>query len=138
MRRRPIAGRCHVDLARIGFGIGDKLRNGPDRDRWMHLHEIRCARNGSDRCNVTDKIEIEISIERRIDDIRRAGQEKRIAIGGARMTASVAMLVPAPGRFSMMNCWPRRSVSHWPIRRAVMSTDPPGGKPTTIRTGRVG
>jgi hypothetical protein len=47
----------------------------------MHLHEIGCARNGSDRRNVTDKVEIEISIERRIDDIRRTRQEKRIAIG---------------------------------------------------------
>src|SRR5712671_6106517 len=27
------------------------------------------------------------------------------------------MLVPAPGRFSMTNVWPSRSVSHCPIRR---------------------
>ena len=28
--------------------------------------------------------------------------------GGARTTASVAILVPAPGRFSTMTCWPSR------------------------------
>ena len=27
-------------------------------------------------------------------------------------TASVAILLPAPTRFSMINCWPRRSDSH--------------------------
>jgi hypothetical protein len=28
-----------------------------------------------------------------------------------------AQLVPlAPGRFSMTNCWPSRSESHWPTR----------------------
>ena len=35
--------------------------------------------------------------------------------------ASVPVVVPAPGRFSMTNCWPSRSDSHWPIRRAIMS-----------------
>ena len=34
--------------------------------------------------------------------------------------------------------WPSRSDSHCPIRRARMSVPPPGGKPTTIRTGRDG
>src|SRR6266853_6544511 len=33
-------------------------------------------------------------------------------------------------------CWPRRSVSHSPIRRAWMSVAPPAGKPTTMRTSR--
>ena len=55
-----------------------------------------------------------------------------------RTTASVAILVPAPGRFSTMNCWPSRSESHWPIRRATMSAPPPAGKPTMMRTGRDG
>src|SRR5712691_623043 len=50
----------------------------------------------------------------------------------------MAMLLPAPGRFSMTKGCPRRSVSHWPIRRAEMSVGPPGVKPTLTRTGRVG
>jgi hypothetical protein len=32
----------------------------------------------------------------------------------------------------------RRSDSHCPIRRAVMSLPPPAAKPTMMRTGRVG
>src|SRR5215471_16415099 len=58
--------------------------------------------------------------------------------GGARTTASVPMLPPAPGLFSMMNCWPNRSDSRWPIRRAVMSVAPAEPKGTMSRTGRVG
>src|SRR5882672_4106699 len=54
------------------------------------------------------------------------------------MAASAAILVLAPGRFSMMNGWPSRSESHWPMRRAVMSDAPPAAKPTMMRTGRVG
>ena len=56
----------------------------------------------------------------------------------ARTSASVAILLAAPGRLSTMNCWPSRSDSHCPIRRAMMSIWPPAGKPTRIRTGRDG
>src|SRR5262245_49521260 len=38
----------------------------------------------------------------------------------------------------MTNCWPSRSDSDWPIRRAMMSVAPPGAKPTMMRTGRLG
>src|SRR5215510_4008488 len=44
------------------------------------------------------------------------------------MAASVARLLLAPGRFSITNCWPSRSDSHWPIRRAMMSVPTSGGK----------
>ena len=58
--------------------------------------------------------------------------------GGARTTSSVPTLLPAPGRFSTTNCWPSRSESHWPTKRATMSVDPPGANGTIKRTGRVG
>ena len=35
----PVAGRRHVDLARIGFGIGDELGNGLGRNRWIDHHD---------------------------------------------------------------------------------------------------
>jgi hypothetical protein len=38
----------------------------------------------------------------------------------------VPRLPPAPGRFWMMNGWPSRSDSHWPIRCAVMSVPSEG------------
>ena len=48
------------------------------------------------------------------------------------------MLLPAPGLFSITNGWPNRSESHCPMMRATGSDAPPGTKPTTQRTGRVG
>jgi hypothetical protein len=48
------------------------------------------------------------------------------------------MLLAAPGRLSTMICWPSRSDSHWPTRRAMMSGALPAGKPTIMRTGRDG
>ena len=35
MGRGPDAGRRHVDLARIGLGIGDELGNRLGRNRWI-------------------------------------------------------------------------------------------------------
>src|SRR5262245_25910300 len=57
---------------------------------------------------------------------------------GASTTASVAILPPAPVRFSMTNGWPSRSDSHCPKRRARMSGAPPAANPTMMRTGRDG
>jgi len=38
------------------------------------------------------------------------------------------LIVDAPGRFSITNCWPSRSECHWPISRARMSVVPGGRK----------
>src|SRR5712691_13425728 len=53
-------------------------------------------------------------------------------------TYSFAILVPAPGRFSTIACWPRSSESLDASSRALMSTPPPGLNPTTSRSGRLG
>src|SRR3977135_2878395 len=58
--------------------------------------------------------------------------------GAALITDWVAILPPAPPRFSMTTCWPRRSDSHWAILRATMSVGPPGGNGTIQCTVRVG
>ena len=50
-----------------------------------------------------------------------------------------AATVPvAPGRFSITTGWPRFSERPGAMMRATTSVPPPGGKPTTMRTGRVG
>src|ERR1044071_4432352 len=51
---------------------------------------------------------------------------------------ALAILVVAPGRFSTTYCWPRASESFGVSSRAMMSVPPPGGKPTSTRTGRAG
>jgi hypothetical protein len=48
------------------------------------------------------------------------------------------MLLEAAGLLSTTTDWPRRSDSHRAIIRVTMSDPPPGGKPTTHRSGRVG
>src|SRR6266487_256059 len=68
-------------IAWIGFGIGDELG---DRLGWkgrIDHHDIRGAANARDRRDVTDEIEIELVVERRVDRVERTGQEKRVAVG---------------------------------------------------------
>ncbi len=45
------------------------------------------------------------------------------------------MTPPAPGLFSTITCCPSSSLSFGAISRAMMSLEPPGEKPTTMRTG---
>ena len=70
----------HVDLARIGLGIGDELGNRLGRNRWIDHHDVGEAEDASDRRDVADKIEIELVVERRVDRVRRTDQKERIAI----------------------------------------------------------
>ncbi|KAG1323220.1 hypothetical protein G6F61_015167 [Rhizopus arrhizus] len=48
------------------------------------------------------------------------------------------MLPPAPARFSTTTVWPSRCDSGSASRRASVSAEPPGAKPTSSRTGFVG
>src|SRR5256885_14008154 len=48
------------------------------------------------------------------------------------------MFPPAPARFSTMMLCPMFSESFLTMMRAVMSAPPPGAKPTTMLTGRLG
>jgi hypothetical protein len=57
--------------------------------------------------------------------------------GAARATASVAIRVPAPGRFSTTTEVLRSRPIWSAIKRATMSTPPPGGNGTTILMVRV-
>src|SRR5258705_5528251 len=54
--------------------------------------------------------------------------------GGAFATNSVAIVPPAPGRFSTMNDCPSESVRRCANRRATTSMPPPAAKPTRMRT----
>ena len=58
--------------------------------------------------------------------------------GAARAVSSVASMPAAPARLSTTNCWPHASVSLLLMMRATTSLVPPGVKPTSMRTGRVG
>ena len=84
MRRAPVAGRRHVDLARVGLGVGDELGNGLGRNRRIHLHDVGHAHDARDRRDVADEIEIELVVERRVDRVAATDQEQRVAVRRAR------------------------------------------------------
>src|SRR5687768_5521277 len=58
--------------------------------------------------------------------------------GGALASRSVAMVPPAPGRFSTMTDWPSASARRCAYMRVAMSMPPPAAKPTMMRMGLVG
>jgi hypothetical protein len=64
----------------------------------------RLADDARDRRDVVDKIEIELLIQGGVDRVRHADQQQRVAVCWT--TASVPILPPPPGRFSMTNGWP--------------------------------
>ena len=78
--RGPVAGRCHIDLPGIGLGVSDEFGNSRGRNRWVHLHHIGHAHDARDRRDVADEVEIKLVVKRRIDGVRRAHQEQRVAV----------------------------------------------------------
>src|SRR6266516_5272558 len=77
-----VTGRRHVDLARIGIRIGDELGNSFGRNRWMHHYDVRLPANACDRRDIADEIETKLVIERGVDGVPTADQEKRVSVGG--------------------------------------------------------
>src|ERR1700730_8055516 len=138
MRYAPDSRLGKVDLAWVSLCIIDDLRNSLGGERCVREHDLRLPGDARNWRDIADEIEIELSVEAGIDCVRRPDQKERIAVRGAFTTAWVAILVPAPGRFSITNGWPRRSDSHCPISRATMSYPPPAAKPTMMCTGRDG
>src|SRR5579864_5764228 len=80
MDRCADAGRRHVDLAWIGFGVSDELRDCLSRNGWIDHHDIGYAHDARNRRDVADEIEIEFFIKRRVDRGRRRDKEKRVTI----------------------------------------------------------
>jgi hypothetical protein len=58
MGRSSAPSRSHVDLAWIGFGIGDELGNSLGGERWIDHQYKRTAANAGHWRDVTDEIEI--------------------------------------------------------------------------------
>src|SRR5258708_38296915 len=78
----PGASRRHVDLSRVGFDIGDELRNTFGRERRIDLHDKGHAVGARDGSDIADEIEIELLVERRVDHVWRTDQQERIAVRG--------------------------------------------------------
>ena len=66
----PGAERSGVDLAGVGFGVGDKLGDGLDRHGWVHLHDERQFDERGDRREVAQEVERQRRMEARVDRVR--------------------------------------------------------------------
>src|SRR4051812_24633093 len=82
MRRGADTRRRHAELARIGLGIGDELRNGLGRKGWSHLKGESLAADACNQLNVASEIVVELFVECRIDRALNADQEERVPISG--------------------------------------------------------
>ena len=81
MRRRADATRSKVDLARIGFRIGDELGEVVGWECRIHVHHVGQPHYAGDRDAVADKIERKLLVERRVDGVVWTDEGDRVAIG---------------------------------------------------------
>src|SRR6476646_3655836 len=70
----------HVELSRIGLGVGNEFRDGFGWNGWTDLHHVERARNARDGNNVTDKIETELVVERCIDGVGNGDFKESVAV----------------------------------------------------------
>src|SRR5262249_30731938 len=105
MGRGAVAGRGHIDLARIGLGIGDELGNGLAWERLGDHHAKWGLENARDGGDVTNKIEFEIRVECRVDYIRWDGQKQRVPARRRFYDALSGDIAPTPGGVLKNNLW---------------------------------
>src|SRR5262247_1064570 len=77
-----VAARTHADPAAIGLGIADELRNGGDRNRRVHLHDVRHTHDTCHGSDVTNEIVIELCKQRGVDRGRGADHKEGVAVRG--------------------------------------------------------
>src|SRR5262245_1639749 len=82
MRRAPYPRRSHVELAGIGFCVGDKLWDGLGGKRWMQRHNLRSTNDPCYRYNVVSEVEVEFVVERHAYGLRSSHEEECIAVRG--------------------------------------------------------
>ena len=140
MLRAADAGRCHVDLARIGFGIGDEFRN-----RFAGNDGLTSMTSGTRSMPAIGAISRTKSNgrcrnERLVDGVLRIDQKQRVAVGrGIARPPRWRYFRSAPGRIFddelLIEMFAKATA---PISRALMSDELPAAWPTITCTGRVG
>jgi hypothetical protein len=78
--RAADAGRCHIDLAGIGFGILDEFRHRLGRKVRQNFHDQRNAEYSGNRRDIAHEVERKIGKQRGIDRVLRIDQKQRVAI----------------------------------------------------------
>jgi hypothetical protein len=80
MGYRPDAGRCHVNPARVSLCLSDEIWNRLGGKGRMDLHDMGRAEHAGHWRNIAEVIETEISVERRVDRVRRTIEEHRVSV----------------------------------------------------------
>src|SRR5262249_10384784 len=138
MGRASDAARSHVDLARIGFGIGDEFGKGLGRERWRDHDNERSLADARDWRDVAHELKLRFGYSVALTALVETGIRMVYPSAAEFTTYSVPMLPPKPGLFSITNCWPRRSDSHCPASLPIMSGPLPAGNVTIKDTGFAG
>src|SRR5262245_6676156 len=73
--------RAKINSAWIGLGVGDEIGNRLGRNRRVHHYDIGTSDDARDRRNVSDEIEIELVVDRRVGRVRSTTEEKRVSVG---------------------------------------------------------
>src|SRR5262245_66206028 len=74
------ARRTEAELARIALGVRYELGDRLGWNRWIYHHDEREVDEARDGRDVTEKIEIELVVERRVDRVRRTRHKERVAV----------------------------------------------------------
>src|SRR5262245_57426282 len=80
MRHGPATGRSHVDLAGIGLGVGDELRDRLGWTRSIEHHDIKGAANARHWRYRAKEIEIELFVERLVHRVRQGDKQERVSV----------------------------------------------------------
>src|SRR5436305_1454619 len=82
MLRGSSAGGCHIDLARICFGVGDELGDRRGRKGRVDLEDIWRPGQRCDGHDIANEIVAQMLVERDADGVRRGHEKERMAIAG--------------------------------------------------------
>ncbi len=77
----PLPADPILSLPGLASGIGDELGNRFRGKRRIHHHHVGRAHDAGDRRDVAEEIEAEPIVERRVDGVRRADHQQRVAVG---------------------------------------------------------
>jgi len=97
-----------AELAGLGAGERDQLRQGLCRHLVRHDEDIRRDEHRAIGAKILDRIEGELVDHARAEDERPVGDHARVVPSGAALaTRDAAMLPPAPVTFSTRPACPR-------------------------------
>ena len=105
----------------------------------LHHHDVWHAADARDRRDVADEIEIELVVERRVDRVVASDQKERIAVrrrAHDRLGGDIAAGARPVLDDELLAEPLRQPLTHQ--ARDDVESRRPAGKPTTMRTGRVG